>query len=396
MLTSIRDAHRSGMPRVVPENSATRRMIDRRPIRPKDLMSLTLALLAASLPAADAGSGLVRCEFLFDDAPFASCHASTIAEAAPGEFVAAWFGGTEEGADDVGIWVSRSGANGRCGPGGWTVPVEVADGVQHRRPDGAVHRHPAWNPVLFQPADGPLMLFYKVGPSPQTWWGELTTSDDGGRTWGRPRRLPEGILGPIKNKPVELPGGDLLCPVSAESTDKPSRWTVHFERTADLGKTWTRTAAVNDGVTIGAIQPSLLSLGGDHLLAVGRTRQNRLFEVASEDGGRTWGPLTLGTLPNPNSGVDAVTLRDGRHLIVYNHAVGAPGRWGGTRTPLNVAVSDDGRDWRLALVLEDEPGEFSYPAVIQSADGLVHVTYTWNRTSIHHCVIDPAGLTAGG
>ena len=80
-----------------------------------------------------------------------------------------------------------------------------------------------------------------------------------------------------------------------------------------------------------------------------------------------------------------MTLRDGRHLVVYNHATRA-------RTPLNVAVSDDGEAWEPALVLESEPGEYSYPAVIQTRDGLVHVTYTWKRQNIRHVVIDPATL----
>jgi predicted neuraminidase len=118
---------------------------------------------------------------------------------------------------------------------------------------------------------------------------------------------------------------------------------------------------------------------------VGRTRSGRVFETWSADSGKSWSAVALGELPNPNSGVDAVTLRDGRHLIVYNHT-----RAG--RTPLNVAVSVDGKRWDAALALEREPGEFSYPAVIQTSDGLVHVTYTWNRRRIKHAVIDPAKL----
>ena len=61
--------------------------------------------------------------------------------------------------------------------------------------------------------------------------------------------------------------------------------------------------------------------------------------------------------------------------------------------PLNVAVSADGKEWQAALVLESEPlKEFSYPAVIQTADGRVHVTYTWKRQRVKHAVIDPAKL----
>ncbi|HPY29425.1 MAG TPA: exo-alpha-sialidase [Verrucomicrobiota bacterium] len=315
--------------------------------------------------------GLVKSEFIFETAPFPQCHASTIAETRRG-LVAAWFGGTREKNTDVGIWLSRQ-RSGR-----WTAPVEVANGVQHQQADGTAHRHPCWNPVLFQPRNGPLLLFYKVGPNPGAWWGMLTTSRDGGASWSTPRRLPEHIDGPVKNKPVPLPNGDLLCPSSTEYDG----WRVHFEITRDWGRTWTRVGPVNDGREFGAIQPSVLFLGGDRLLALGRTRQGKVFQIASDDLGRTWGGMTATILPNPNSGTDAVTLRDGRHLLVYNHTTKG-------RTPLNVAVSADGRDWRAALVLENEPGEYSYPAVIQSRDGRVHITYTWQRRRIKHVVLEP-------
>jgi len=328
------------------------------------------------LDAAPAQPGLLKSEFIYDTAPFPSCHATTIAETGAG-IAAAWFGGTAEGKPDVAIWSSLL-VDGR-----WTAPSEVVNGTQ---PDGT--RHPCWNPVLFQPKAGPLLLFYKVGPSPQLWWGEIKTSADGGRTWSAARRLPEGILGPIKNKPVQLANGDILCPTSNETPEKPSKWQVKFERTPDLGETWTKTAYLNDGLTISAIQPSILFLGGDRLLAVGRTRQARVFGVASDDAGRTWGEMTLTELPNPNSGTDAVTLRDGRHLLIYNHTARG-------RSPLNLAVSRDGKSWAAALVLEDEPKmEFSYPAIIQTSDGLVHATYTWKRQKVKHVVIDPATLFA--
>jgi len=331
------------------------------------------------LDASPAPAAVLKTEFIYETAPFPSCHASTIVELPGGGLVTAWFGGTREKHPDVGIWVSR------LEGGKWTAPVEIANGVQPPKADGSPVRHPTWNPVLFQPKTGPLLLFYKVGPSPQTWWGELRSSADGGKTWSAARRLPEGILGPIKNKPVQLPNGDLLSPTSSETDEKPSKWAVHFERSTDLGATWTRTPALHDGLAISAIQPSILFLGGDKLLALGRTRQGKLFQISSDDAGKSWGAISLTTLPNPSSGTDAVTLKDGRHLLIYNHT--AKGR-----SPLNLALSKDGKTWQAALVLESEPGEYSYPAIIQTRDGLVHATWTWKRQKVKHAVIDPAKL----
>ena len=345
--------------------------------RPRTLVSGLLACWAlvaggSPTPSARAGArvdfpGLVRSGFIFEAAPFPECHASTIA-ATPGGLVAAWFGGTAEGNPDVGIWLARLDGNA------WSSPVAVARGEA----DG--NRSPCWNPVLFQPVGGPLLLFYKVGPSPRDWWGMVTTSDDGGQTWAAPRRLPDGILGPIKNKPIARPDDAILCPSSTEDQG----WRVHFETTRDLGRTWTRTPPVA-GNGFNAIQPSILTHGDGTLQALCRTREQRLVTTWSTDGGATWSALRATTLPNPNSGTDAVTLADGRQLLVYNHTARG-------RSPLNLAIAADGRDWQAALVLEDEPGEYSYPAVIQTADGLVQITYTWNRRRIRHVVVDPARL----
>lgn len=106
---------------------------------------------------------------------------------------------------------------------------------------------------------------------------------------------------------------------------------------------------------------------------------------SSGDGGRTWNEMTLTDLPNPNSGTDAVTLADGRHLVIYNHTEKG-------RSPLAIAVSTEGRAWTPAVTLETEHGEFSYPAIIQAANGQMHFTYTWNRKRIAHAVIDPGTI----
>jgi predicted neuraminidase len=337
--------------------------------------------LAASLPTALAGessaserwnAGIVRADFVFEKAPFPESHASTIVAIADG-LVAAWFGGTEEKHPDVGIWVSLHDGSR------WSAPREVATGLQA---DGK--RYPCWNPVLHRLSGGPLLLFYKVGPSPSTWWGMLITSADGGRSWSPPMRLPDGIAGPIKNKPVELKDGRLLCGSSTEDRG----WRVHMEWTSDQGRTWSRTDALNDGETVHAIQPTILVHRDGRLQILCRSRRSgTILSAFSSDLGKTWGELRPSALPNPNSGVDAVTLKDGRHLLVYNHTMAG-------RSPLNVALSSDGEAWSAALVLEDQPGEYSYPAAIQAPDGLVHITYTWNRKRIRHVVVDPAKLAA--
>jgi predicted neuraminidase len=339
----------------------------------KPLSLLGLVVLFAGSVSLRANP-VVRAGFIYETAPYPQCHASTIVETERKEMVAAWFGGTREKHPDVGIWVSRL-ENGR-----WTPSVEVANGVQA---DGT--RHPTWNPVLFQPRGAPLMLFYKVGPSPQTWWGMVRTSTDGGRTWGEARRLPNGILGPIKNKPVQLADGTILSPTSNETDERPSKWTVHFERSSDGGRTWTATPPLHDGIAISAIQPSILfhdRLGGAKLQALGRTRQGKVFTMDSTDAGRTWTPISLLDVPNPSSGTDAVTLKDGRHLLIYNPVPKG-------RSPLVIAVSRDGRDWKPVVTLEDQPGEYSYPAIIQTSDGRVHATYTWKRERVKHVVLDP-------
>jgi predicted neuraminidase len=316
---------------------------------------------------------IVKSEYIYQpgDVVFPSCHASTIIESGKGLLVS-WFGGTAERNPDVGIWISNS-LNGK-----WTKPIEVVNGIQHKS-----KRYPCWNPVLYN-SGKEILLFYKVGPSPSAWWGELITSADKGKTWSRPCRLPEDIYGPIKNKPVLLQNGELLCPSSTENDG----WRVHMEFTSDNGLTWERTAAQNDKKT-GVIQPSVLTYPGGKIQMLCRSTVSDILSSWSEDNGRTWSELTTIGLPNPNSGIDAVTLKDGRQLLVYNHQLKG-------RNILNVAVSDNGKEWKAAILLENEPrgSEFSYPAVIQTNDGLVHITYTWNRKQIKHVVIDPEKITA--
>ena len=320
-------------------------------------------------------NAVVKSEFIYqkEDVKFPSCHASTIEKTKDG-LIAAWFGGQYEKHPDVGIWVSRF-ENGK-----WTIPVEVANGIQHKN-----LRYPTWNPVLFNYGDE-IILFYKEGPDPASWWGKYVTSADNGKTWTRPVRLPEGIAGPIKNKPELLSNGELICPTSSEDNG----WRVHFEFTGDRGLTWERTEAINDGKKYSAIQPSILKHPGGKLQILCRSKDKYILSAWSTNNGKSWSNLEPIGLPNPNSGTDAVTLKNGKHVLVYNHI--KPDETWGDRNILNLAVSDDGISWNAAVLLENDPdkdGEYSYPAVIQTSDGMIHITYTWNRKLIKHVVVDP-------
>ena len=315
-----------------------------------------------------------RREKIFESAPFRACHAATLCET-PSGLVSAWFGGSADGAPDVGIWLAA------CprGQAGWSQPVRVVGGC-----DEAGSPSPCWNPVLYQAPGGPLLLFYKVGPSPRRWWGLLTHSSDGGATWSAPERLPGEILGPIKNKPVLMKDGRLLCPSSSETG---GRWRIHVETIGleDLLRgarpaAWQRSNALTSPDSAGLIQPTLLPWTDEVVQLLCRSRQGWVYSAWSEDGGRNWSACQPTSLANPNSGIDAVRLADGPSLLVYNPHPRE-------RTPLRAALSGDGRDWQDVLTLEDAPGEYSYPAVIQTADCQVHTVYTWQRTHIVHAEI---------
>ncbi len=337
-------------------------------------------------------TGLLCEEFLYEKSSFPECHSATIAETPAGDLVTAFFGGTKERNPDVCIWVCRK----PKGSDGWTAPVRVADGIVND-----TLRYACWNPVLFQlpEPDGELWLFYKVGPKVSGWKGFLIRSRDGGRTWSSPERLPDGFLGPAKNKPVWV-DGRILSPASTEG----GHWNLYFEWSDDRGKTWRKTGPLasessiqtqyrtSDGTDAGkaeaiyAIQPSILQLADGRLMLLARTRNAKLGTATSSDRGETWSRLELSEIENNQSGIDAVTLRDGRQVLVYNDFETLPGTRKGPRTPLSIAVSsDDGKTWRHAMTLEDSPvSQYSYPSVIEGSDGTLHVVYTWRRQRIKY------------
>jgi predicted neuraminidase len=327
----------------------------------------------SSIPSTDR-KGITVDEFIYESAPFPECHASTLVETPKG-LMAAWFGGKREGFKDVNIYTSLL-SNGK-----WSTPAIATEGYVN---DST--RYACYNPVLFLAANGELLLFYKIGPNVQAWTGWMKRSNDNGLTWSNPEALPEGILGPIRNQPV-LADGLLICPSSTEK----GGWKVHFEFTADNGKTWSKGPDLNDAKPITGIQPTILRHDAKTLQALCRSQNRTINETWSYDNGRTWSALKQTEMPNNNSGIDGITLKDGRHLLVYNNVKPPASEkegWGG-RSPLNIAISTDGKNWVPYAILENEQGaEFSYPFIIQTADGKVHISYTWKRKKIKHVVLD--------
>jgi predicted neuraminidase len=325
----------------------------------------------------------------------AMAHAATIVETPGNNLLAAWFGGTYEGHPDTSIWMVRQ-EHGR-----WGDAYQIAD----------VPGVAMFNPVLFRDRQDTLWLFYKVGPSVPTWSGFYMTSRDDGRSWSEPAMLPAGLIGPAKNKPITLSNGDIICGSSRETWQN---WSCWVEASSDGGVTWalrgplaianarlsTDTAIsatwdVKRGALVlpesfeGVIQPTIWEYAPGQLKMLMRSTRavGVLCTSTSTNFGRTWSAVTRTTVPNPNSSVDAIRV-GGRVIIACN-----PTREG--RSPLSLLMSDDnGVSWPYRCDLETEPGEYSYPALIQTNDGLLHIVYTYRRICIRHVTISVAELAA--
>lgn len=297
--------------------------------------------------------------------PFPQCHASTVVEGPDGNPIVAWFGGTEEGDPDVGIW-SSSYAEEK-----WSDPVQVAK----------INPTEHWNPVLFRDEKDGFHLYFKTDPEIPFWRTFVMESADG-KAWGEARELvpgDKGGRGPVRSKPIILSDGAWLAPSSTEHDG----WNAFVDRSEDGGKTWTRSADFEIDRTKfegkGIIQPTLWESEPGKVHAMLRSTCKKILRTDSEDGGKTWSPVYDTGLPNNNSGIDAVRLQDGRLLLVYNVSAG---NWS-SRTPIDLAVSEDnGKTWKTIAHLDADPdprSEFSYPAIIQKKNGDVVITYTYQR-----------------
>lgn len=361
-------------------------------------------------------AAIVEDNFLYENASFPQCHAGTILELPNGDLIASYFGGTRERNPDVCIWINRKAK----GSDKWDEPVLVADGVfELGTPDAllagindstteasagpilpyhkgtALKRKACWNPVLYQMPDGEIWLFFKIGLKVADWTGWVVKSKDGGKTWSEREALPKGFIGPVKNKP-ELINNRLVCGSSTEGDG----WRLHFEIYDLATKQWKYVGpiAAEDAIRtdrpekmqpIFIIQPSILKLKDGRLQVVCRTRNAKLGTSFSSDGGDTWSKVTLLDAPNNQSGTDAVTLKDGRHALIYNNFSTIVGTPKGPRTPISIALSDDGTNWQHVITLEDSPiSQYSYPAIIQGKDGSLHCIYTWRRQRMAYKKID--------
>lgn len=308
-------------------------------------------------------------DFVFgDDRPFAQCHASTVLRTTDGKFLVAWFGGTHEKHDDVGIWLSKG------EPGNWSAPQEVAK----------IREDAHWNPVLFRDTSGTITLFFKVGKTIDFWETWFKVSDDDGKTWSEAQELvpgDKGGRGPVRNKPIVLSNGDWIAPASNELNKV---WNAFVDRSEDKGKTWVEAEFIklerDSSFGEGVIQPALWESAPGKVHMLLRSSAGVICRSDSEDYGKTWSPVYKTDMPNPNSGIDVTRLEDNTLVLIFNPD---DENWG-SRSPISLAVSkDNGQTWDPTIELDggDVEDEFSYPSVISWGD-TVAVTYTWNRERI--------------
>ena len=307
---------------------------------------------------------LIKQENIFQNPPFAECHASTVVLLDGEEKICAWFGGEKEGKNDVRIWYSRQTG------GKWSAPEAIP----------AIADLPHWNPVLFETKKGEITLFYKVGATIPTWKTYFCTTLDGGRTWSYPKELingdDSGGRGPVKNKPLRHSCGVLLAPAS----DERGRWRCFIDRF--YGEKWEKCPIpVNEAETkLQMIQPTLWEDDGGAVHALMRTQNGYIYRSDSLDGGKSFCEAYKTEIYNNNSGIDCAKAENGTVALVCNPVQRS-------RTPLSLLLSrDGGANFEKVLDLESENGEFSYPAAVTRGN-VLYITYTHDRKEIAYVEI---------
>jgi len=306
--------------------------------------------------------GVLDSGLIFDHGPdLPSSHASTIYAMPDGTVMAAWYSGSAEANRDVAVYGSR------YKDGEWSKPEVIAD--TPGKPEG--------NPVLWTDKDDKVWLFFVTIHGFGWNWAKIKyrTSDDAGETWGPVVMLRNKRGWMTRNHPIYLSDGSILLPLYSEN-----KWCSEFMKSRDGGQSWEHISEVCSRP--GNIQAAVVELDDGTLYSTmrtgGRKGKGRVWETRSSDGGVTWSGPTRTKLPNPNAGTDMIELPSGRLLIAYNDSLYH-------RTPLSLAVSDDGgKSWRKVRDVEHDEGEYSYPSLCLDEEGNIHLTYTYRRISIKH------------
>ncbi len=310
-------------------------------------------------------------ELVFEKIPRAvAFHCSTICQTAGGDLLCLWYGGSYESADDQALFLARK----RPGEPNWSTPQVLIENSAH---DGAPQ--PPGNGVIFRDAGNRLWIVWcrMEGTRPTrrgSGWDRCRlmarTSTDDGASWSPDHPLVDETVWCVpRNPPVALADGTLLLPVEGLQGDVEGS---HFFTLAPEASTWRRA-----GFTPGGSQPAVALRSDGSLLALLRHSQF-IRQVESRDAGQTWSQAVPTPLKNPDSGITMTRLANGHLVLVFNDSQSG-------RTPLSIIRSlDEGRTWEKPLHLESNPGEYSYPCIIQTADGQIHVSYTFRRYSIKH------------
>ncbi|HDP89653.1 MAG TPA: hypothetical protein ENN42_06830 [Thioalkalivibrio sp.] len=285
-----------------------------------------------------------------------SCHCASIAELPDRELYATWYAGTREGNQDVAIMAAR----GRGGA--WAEPEVLVD------PPG----RPGGNTVVYRHGD---VLWHFFDVIEGAGWSSamlyVTRSTDGGRSWTPTEPFDDEPGMMVRHRPVQLSSGRILLPAYDEKV-----WEGFTYVSDDGGRSWRRSGRmVAPG---GAIQPAIIERddGTLHALLRSAGEAPHAWECDSGDGGESWSACRPSALLNPNSGADMIRLTSGETIACFNDT--AQGR-----TPLTLAIShNEGRTWAARRNLEDGPGEYSYPTLMEGSDGSVHLVYTWRRERI--------------
>lgn len=369
------------------------------------------ALLWLTIPFLNSyGQARYESDFIFPQATRGHVHASCLVECPNGDLLAVWY---ENGPklssyeyekdadkrDDVRI----GGARRLPGADAWSKPFVMSDtfGLSDNNPTLIIDRqHRLWliHATLLDVPQwtwGSSLLWYKISsdyqqPGPPRWEkvGLLVPHIRGlEKVIQQYARGPEAakLKQRLKDQmarrlgwmprahPLILQDGTLLLPLGNENFNITAMALTH-----DNGKTWVISHPIPG---IGISQPSVVRLGNGKLVAFFRdeTSDHRIKRSESEDGGLTWSEVKPTQLPNPGSGLEAVMLRNGHLVLIYNDRPT-------TRNRLAVSISTDGgKTWKWTRHLENQVGgRFDYPSLIQARDGSLHATYSYNVRTIKY------------